>query len=88
MADRVLIATSPFGECGIKPLRILEQAGFEILHNPFGRRLKAGEVKDLVADVDAVIAGTEPYDAETLAGGRRLKLISRVGERREDVSLM
>ena len=55
---RVLIAASPFGVTGRRPLDLLEQSGWEIVPNPYGRRLKAGEVNELLRDIDIVIAGT------------------------------
>ncbi len=75
----VFIATSPFGKAGRKPLDLLEETGWKLVHNPHGRRLKAGEIAGLIQDVDAVIAGTEPYTREILQGANRLKVISRVG---------
>lgn len=84
---KVLIVTSPFGKTGRKPLDLLEQTGWELIHNPFGRRLKAGEVKELLKGMDAVIAGTEPYDAETLAEADKLQVISRVGIGLDSVDL-
>jgi D-3-phosphoglycerate dehydrogenase len=41
--------------------------------------LKTGEIAGLIQDVDAVIAGTEPYTREILQRANRLKVISRVG---------
>ncbi len=61
MNTRVFIATYPFGKNGSKPLKLLKETGWEIVLNPLGRRLKAGEVKRYIKDFDAVIAGTEPY---------------------------
>jgi len=88
MADhRILIATFPFGRTGRKPLDLLEGTGWDLVMNPHGRRLKRGEVGGLVRDVDAVIAGTEPYTAETIAGAERLKVISRVGIGLDSVDL-
>ena len=85
---KVLITTSPFGKCGDKPLRLLEDTGWEIIHNPYNRRLKASEVYNLIQDVDAVIAGTEPYPIEKLPiSGNRLKVISRVGIGLDNVNL-
>jgi len=84
---RILLATYPFGKTGSKPLDILAETGWELVHNPFQRRLKAGEVNSLIREVDAVIAGTEPYDANTLKSARRLKLISRVGIGLDNVDL-
>ena len=84
---RVLIAASPFGVTGRKPLDLLEQSGWEIVPNPYGRRLKAGEVNELLRDIDIVIAGTEPYRADTLVNANRLKMISRVGIGLDSVDL-
>ncbi len=79
VGKRILVATHPFGVAGAKPKDILEASGHEIIYNPHGRRLKAGEVDEVLEDVDAVIAGTELYCSETLARHPRLKVISRVG---------
>ncbi|MFC1462245.1 phosphoglycerate dehydrogenase [Verrucomicrobiota bacterium] len=76
---KVLIATSPFGEASREPLDLLEATGWDLVLNPYRRRVKAGEVADLIGDADAVIAGTEPYNGETLARAQNLKVIARVG---------
>ena len=75
---RVFIATHPFGRAGHKPIELLEQTGWEIIFNPLGRRLKESEIGDYIKDVDAVIAGTEPYPQPILKESR-VKVISRVG---------
>lgn len=84
---KILLATYPFGETGRRPLDLLEGTGWELVANPCRRRLKAGEVAKYLADVDAVIAGTEPYTEETLAGTTRLKVIARVGIGLDNVDL-
>ncbi len=84
---KILIATYPFGKTGKKPLELLEQSGMELVFNPHCRRLKAGEVGELIKNVEAVIAGTEPYDAQTLENAEQLKVISRVGIGLDNVDL-
>jgi D-3-phosphoglycerate dehydrogenase len=84
---RVLIATSPFAETGSKPRDLLVGTGWELVENPYGRRLKAGEVEEHLRGVDAVVAGTEPYTAETLRNADRLKVIARVGIGLDSVDL-
>jgi D-3-phosphoglycerate dehydrogenase len=84
---KVLIATSPFGETGRKPLDLLDATGWELVRNPYGRRLKSGEVGLHLQGVHGVIAGTEPYNAETLAGADQLKVIARVGIGLDSVDL-
>jgi len=85
---KVLITTSPFGKCGDKPIRLLDETGWEIVRNPYNRRLREDEVLDLIQDVDAVIAGTEPYPIDKLPKtGNRLKVISRVGIGLDNINL-
>jgi D-3-phosphoglycerate dehydrogenase len=83
---RILIATYPFAKTGRKPLEILEQIGCEIIHNPYGRRLKEDEVGELIKDVDIVIAGTEQYSIDNLKKSK-LKAICRVGIGLDNVPL-
>jgi D-3-phosphoglycerate dehydrogenase len=75
---RILIATFPFAKTGKKPLDLLKETGFEIIINPYGRRLKEGEVGELIKDVDIVIAGTEQYSVAGLKNSN-IKAICRVG---------
>ena len=76
---KIFIATYPFGQCGDKPIKLLEETGWEIKHNPLGRRLKENEVKNMIRYCDGVIAGTEPYTKDTIEKCKKLKVISRVG---------
>ena len=76
---KILLATSPFAQTGRKPLDLLEVSGHTLVFNPYGRRFRAGEVAEHLRGVDAVVAGTEPYDEEILAHADCLKVISRVG---------
>ena len=84
---RILVATSPFASSGSTPRELLEASGHEIVYNPHGRRLKAGEVEQLLPEMDAVIAGTEPYPMYGVAKCPRLKVISRVGIGLDNVSV-
>lgn len=76
---KILIATYPFGLCGTLPIDMLNDTGWEIYYNSLGRRLNGNEVRDMLVGVDAVIAGTEPYNDVTLKRAKDLKVISRVG---------
>lgn len=76
---KIFIATYPFSKFNRSPLDQLSETGWEIVINPLGRRLKAGEVKRFINDADAVIAGTEPYTKDVLSECTNLKVINRVG---------
>jgi D-3-phosphoglycerate dehydrogenase / 2-oxoglutarate reductase len=84
---RVALSVSSFGAAGPEPLEALRSAGVEIVENPHGRKLKEGEVAELVRDVDGVIAGTEPLTAAVLEQADRLRVISRVGVGMDNVDL-
>jgi D-3-phosphoglycerate dehydrogenase / 2-oxoglutarate reductase len=83
----VLLSVSSFGVADPEPRERLEAAGLEIRDNPYGRRLKQDEITALIGDVDAVIAGTEPLNADVLEAAVRLRVISRVGVGLENVDL-
>jgi D-3-phosphoglycerate dehydrogenase / 2-oxoglutarate reductase len=76
---RVLISTSSFGVADRSPLERLEREGFEVSLNPYGRVLTEDEISGLIAEVDGLIAGTEPLSERVLAEASRLRVISRVG---------
>lgn len=83
---KILITTYPFGECGIKPLQLLESSGNEVVNNPMHRRLKASDIPDLIKNFDIIIAGTEHYPIDALENSR-VKAICRVGIGLDNVPL-
>ena len=73
----VLLSVSSFGAAGDGPVRLLESAGFDVIPNPHGRKLREEEIAELIVDVDAVIAGTEPLNATVLERAGRLRRTRR-----------
>lgn len=76
---KVLIATSTFATQSTKPLDLLKKAGFELVLNPHGRRLKSNEVIEMAQGVSGMIAGTERLDEEIFRKTPLLRVISRCG---------
>jgi len=76
---KVLITTVPFGNKNRLPLELLEDHGIEFVINPLGRKLTEGDLIELVADFDVIVAGTEVISAKVMDNAKKLKLISRVG---------
>lgn len=75
----VLIGPSSFGENDPTPIRRLEEAGYRVINNPFGRKLTEPELLALLApDVAGIIAGLEPITRRVLETGR-VKAVSRCG---------
>ena len=77
--QKILITPSSFGQCGLEPIEILKENGFEVANNPYGRKLTPDETVALAADVIGVLAGVELYNEEVINQLPNLKCISRVG---------
>lgn len=79
MGFKVAIGPSSFAEVDQTPLKILEQNGFEIITNPFGRRLTEDEIINLLQEADGLIAGLEPLNRKVLSSSPNLRAVARVG---------
>jgi D-3-phosphoglycerate dehydrogenase len=77
--NKILVSPSSFGECGSEPLDLLKKAGYEVVLNPYGRKLAEFETISLGLDVIGVVAGVETYNKHILEQLTQLKCISRVG---------
>lgn len=84
---KVLIATSSFGEYDIAPLEKLKSYGFEIITNPFHRKLAKQELINLLIGMDGLIAGLETIDREVIESSG-LKVISRCGVEMSNIDLI
>ncbi len=84
---KVLISVSSFGVAGPAPMDRLLAEGYQVVPNPYGRKLNEAEIIDLIGDVHFVIAGTEPLNARVLEHAKQLRVISRVGVGLENVDL-
>ena len=76
---KVLTSPSSFGQCGPEPFDLLGKHGFEVINNPFGRKLTEDEVVEIAADCVGIVAGVEPLTARVMDSLSKLKCISRVG---------
>ncbi len=87
MKRKILVALSSFGEFDDRPLRLLDESGFEYKLNPYGRRLKAEEIIEMGKDCEGIIAGLEVYDNQVLEHLPGLRCISRCGVGTDNISL-
>lgn len=76
---RVLCAPNTFGKRDPSLRSTLEAAVREVIYNPYGRPLKAAEVRRLLNDVDGYIAGVDEIDSSALEAADRLRIIARYG---------
>lgn len=84
---KILIGPSSFAATDKEPMERLLKAGYEIIDNPYKRKLTKEELFHLLTeDVIGIIAGLEPLDREVM-GKSNLKVISRVGSGLSNVDL-
>ena len=76
---KVAITTTTFGEYDKGPLNLLIRNGFQVVPNPYVRKLKNDEVLALCKDAVGVIVGTETLDADIMENLTNQKVISRCG---------
>ncbi len=87
MKRNVFISTSSFAKYDQTPIELLQSAEFEVLLNPYGRKLTREEVLELAHNSDGIIAGTELLDAIVQKGLKNLKVISRCGVGMDNVDI-
>lgn len=84
---KVLTSPSSMGQCGSEPFDLLRENGYEIVNNPFGRKLTEDEVIEIAKDCVGIVAGVEPLTARVMDALPQLKCISRVGVGMDSVDL-
>lgn len=75
---KIFVSTYPFGTGESNARRLLDETGWDIVYNPFARKLSEEELLELGRNVDGLIAGTEPLSG-FIRQNSKLKIISRVG---------
>ncbi|MGY8815833.1 MAG: NAD(P)-dependent oxidoreductase, partial [Gammaproteobacteria bacterium] len=85
--QNILITTSSFDVQGNACLQEISRSGFNILTNPYARRLSEEEVHDLIQELEPVglIAGVEPLTRKVMQASSQLKVLSRCGTGVENV---
>lgn len=76
---KVLIGPATLSNIDGPYLRLLREAGFEVLYPPRAGQLTEDELLTLLKDVQASVAGSEPYTRRVLEAHPQLKVIARAG---------
>lgn len=76
---QVLVTSMLIAQDNAALLAPLTRLGATLRFSPFPGRRAPGELAALLADADAMLAGTDPVTEDVLAQTSRLKLIARVG---------
>ena len=85
--SKVLLSPSSFGKISNEPLTLLKNKNFEIVDNPYGRKLTEDETIKLASGCIGIIAGVESLSEKVLKELPELKIISRVGVGMDSVDL-
>lgn len=85
---KVLVSPGSFGKINNHALDTLKRNGCEVVLNSFGRTLTVDESKELMKDVDALIAGTEILDRSVLSEAKKLKYVCRLGIGMDNVDIV
>ena len=84
---KILLSPSSFGQVGNEPIELLTKNGFEIINNPYGRKLTEDEVIILAKECTGIVAGVEPLNRKVMDALPNLKCISRVGVGMDSIDL-
>ena len=84
---KVLASPSSIGQIDSKPFDILENNGFTLVKNPFGRKLTEDETVNLAKDCVGIVAGVENLNKKVIDSLPMLKCISRVGVGMDSVDI-
>jgi D-3-phosphoglycerate dehydrogenase len=84
---KIAITTTSFAKFDRQPLQLLNESGYEVVLNPYGRKLAGDEVVDLARDAAGLIAGTESLDRSVLEKLPSLRIISRCGVGMDNIDL-
>ncbi|MBD1382310.1 phosphoglycerate dehydrogenase [Metabacillus arenae] len=76
---RVLIGNTTFASTAPEALEMLEQAGYEVVANPYGKPLNEDQLLELIGDFDAIVSGFNQITARVLERADRLKVIAQHG---------
>lgn len=79
MAKKVVITSEFFGKFSNEGERILREAGFEVVPNPYNKSLTEDEVISIIGEADAIIADLEKITKRVIDSAPNLKVIARRG---------
>jgi D-3-phosphoglycerate dehydrogenase len=83
---KILISTSSFNT-NSEAFILLKKKRFEVILNPYKRKLSESEIKEMLPGIDGLIAGLEPITKDVLNHADNLKVISRCGAGIDNVDL-
>ncbi len=85
--QKITITTTSFGKFSKETLALLDKDEYEVVLNPYGRKLNRDEIVELCRNATGIIAGNENLDGWVLEQLNGLKVISRCRTGMDNVDL-
>jgi len=85
--SKIAITTTTFGKYDYSPIELCNKMGYEVVFNPYGRKVAQEELIGLARESIGLIAGTESINEEVLLGLPVLKVISRCGTGLDNIDI-
>lgn len=79
MEKKVLVTATNYSKLCARAKTLLENEGFEIIENTFGRPLTFEELKERVGDICGLVAGVDTWNEDVFKLAPNLKVIGRFG---------
>lgn len=84
---KILITPRSFGKHSKKPIEMLEENGYELIVNPYGRILTEDEMIKEIQEADGIILGVDPLNSKVLEHAKKLKIVSKYGVGTDNIDL-
>lgn len=84
---KVLVTSNSFGKYSKEPIEKLQNAGFEVVLNPYHRMMNEDEFIEQLQGADAVILSTEKLNKTVIDASPTLKMVSRYGVGLDNIDL-
>jgi len=85
MSKKVLITSRSFGSISDEPLKVLEDAGFEVTFR--GKDFDQAEFNEMIVDFDALIIGAHPFPEEVMEKCQKLQIVCKHGAGLDNIPL-
>ena len=84
---KVLVTATNYSKYCQAGKKLPEDAGCEILENPHGRPYTFEELREIVSDIDGVVAGVDTWNEDVFQLAHELKVIARFGVGVDNIDL-
>ena len=84
---KVLVTATNYSKYCSEAKKMLEEKGFEVIENPFGRPFTFPELEKVIHEISAVVAGVDTWNQDVFKMAPKLKVIARFGVGIDNIDL-